>query len=131
MAIPTGAKIYNVVRENMSQVYIPQMPVGTESNISEVSNVLFNEAYTPALNEFVNVLINRIALTIIRNKSFNNPLAMFKKGSVPLGTDIQEIYENPAKAEAYELSNSAMAKLLSITDPDTHVVYYRRNRQDK
>lgn len=131
MAIPTGAKVYNVVRENMNEVYIPTMPVGTEDNISEVSNVLFNNAYTPMLNNFVNVLINRISLTIIQNKSFSNPLAVFKKGSIPLGTDIQEIYENPANAQPYELSNSAMAKLLSITDPDTHVVYYRRNRQDK
>ena len=82
------------------------------------------------LNEFVTNLINRIALTIVRNKSFNNPLAIFKKGSVPLGTDIQDIYENPAEAEAYEYSNTAMAKLLTITDPDTHVAYYRRNRKD-
>lgn len=131
MAIPTGAKVYNVVRENMNEVYIPQMPVGTENNIAEVSNVLFNDSYSSMLNNFVNVLINRIALTIINNKNFSNPLAIFKKGSVPFGTDIQEIYENPAQAQPYELSNSAMAKLLSITDPDTHVAYYRRNRQDK
>ena len=82
------------------------------------------------LNDFVSNLINRIGLTIIRNKSFNNPLALFKKGSVPLGTDIQDLYENPAVAEQYEMSNTAMAKLLTITDPDTHVAYYRRNRQD-
>ena len=56
-------------------------------------------------------------------------IKVFKKGSVPLGTDIQEIFTNPAIAEQYELNNTAMAKLLTITDPDTHVAYYRRNRQ--
>ena len=130
MALPVGAKAFNVIREDSSTVFMNTVPSATESNINLISNILFNDSYQPQLNEFVNNLINRIALTIIRNKSFNNPLSVFKKGSVPLGTDIQDIYENPAVAESYELSNTGMAKLLTITDPDTHVAYYRRNRQD-
>ena len=130
MAIPKGAKVFNVVRENASKVYMETIPQATSDNINTISNILFNDAYQPMLNEFVTNLINRIALTIVRNKSYNNPLAIFKKGSLPLGTDIQDIFTNPAEAEQYEYSNTAMAKLLSITDPDTHVAYYRRNRQD-
>lgn len=128
--IPTGAKVFNVVRANSSQVFMNTVPSATKDNIQVIKNILFNDSYQPMLNEFVNNLINRIGLTIIRNKSYNNPLSIFKKGSVPLGTDIQDIYENPAEAEQYEYSNTAMAKLLTITDPDTHVAYYRRNRQD-
>lgn len=130
MALPVGAKAFNVIREDSSTVFMNTVPSATADNINLISNILFNDTYQPQLNEFVSNLINRIALTIIRNKSFNNPLAMFKKGAVPLGTDIQDIYENPAQAEQYELSNTGMAKLLTITDPDTHVAYYRRNRQD-
>lgn len=130
MALPKGAKVFNVIREDSSQVYMNTVPSATADNINTISNILFNDAYQPMLNEFVNNLINRIALTIVRNKSYDNPLSIFKKGSVPLGTDIQDIYENPANAEKYEYSNTAMAKLLTITDPDTHVAYYRRNRQD-
>lgn len=130
MALPVGAKAFNVIREDSSTVFMNTVPSATADNINTISNILFNESYQPQLNEFVTNLINRVALTIIRNKSFNNPLAMFKKGAVPLGTDIQDIYENPAIAEKYELSNTGMAKLLTITDPDTHVAYYRRNRQD-
>lgn len=130
MALPKGAKVFNVIRENMSEVYLDTLPSATSDNIGTLSNILFNDAYQPMLNEFVNNLINRIALTIVRNKSYDNPLSIFKKGSIPLGTDIQDIYENPAIAEQYEYSNTAMAKLLTITDPDTHVAYYRRNRQD-
>ena len=130
MALPKGAKVFNVIRENSSEVYMNTIPSATADNINTISNILFNDAYQPMLNEFVNNLINRIALTIVRNKSYDNPLSIFKKGSIPLGTDIQDIYENPANAEAYEYSNTAMAKLLTITDPDTHVAYYRRNRQD-
>lgn len=130
MALPKGAKVFNVVRANLNEVYMNTLPSATEDNIQAISNILFNDAYQPMLNEFVSTLINRIGLTIVRNKSFDNPLKIFKKGSVPLGTDIQDIFENPAEAEQYEYSNTAMAKLLTITDPDTHVAYYRRNRQD-
>lgn len=130
MALPKGAKVFNVVRENMNEVYMNILPSATEDNIASISNILFNDAYQPMLNDFVTNLINRIALTIVRNKTYNNPLSILRKGSVPLGTDIQDIYENPAEAEQYELSNTEMAKLLTITDPDTHVAYYRRNRRD-
>lgn len=126
----SGINTMNYIRTNSSQAYQDAVPIATKTNIQEIGNILLNDAYQPMLNEFVNNLINRIALTIVRNKSYDNPLAMFKKGSVPLGTDIQDIYENPANPEAYEYSDVAMQKLLTITDPDTHVAYYRRNRQD-
>lgn len=128
--LPKGARVFNVVRADMNNVYLNTLPSATSDNIGTISNILFNDSYQPMLNEFVTTLINRIALTIVRNKSYNNPLALFKKGSIPLGTDIQDIFTNPAESEQYEYSNSAMAKLLTITDPDTHVAYYRRNRQD-
>lgn len=127
-SLKTGAKIYNGVVAN--DPVLANLPRATNNNIGDISNILFNDSYQPQLNQFVNNLINRIALTIIRNKSYNNPLAVFKKGSIPLGTDIQDVFTNPANAEQYELSDIAMQKLLTITDPDTHVAYYRRNRQD-
>lgn len=126
----SGVKTFNFIRNNSTEAFVNVVPAATEDNILQLQNILFNDAYQPQLNEFVNNLVNRIALTIVRNKSYDNPLAMFKKGSMPLGTDVQELYENPAEAEAYEYSNTAMAKLLTITDPDTHVAYYRRNRKD-
>ena len=126
-----GVNTFNYIRQNMSRNYQDVLPVATDENIMTISNILLNDAYQPMLNEFVNVLINRIALTIVRNKTYSNPLAMLKKGSTPLGTDIQDIYENPAESQPYEYSNDAMAQLLRIQDPDTHVAYYRRNRQDK
>lgn len=126
--LKSGAKIYNAVIAN--DPVLASLPRATNNNIGDISNILFNDTYQPQLNQFVNNLINRIALTIIRNKSYNNPLAIFKKGSIPLGTDIQDVFTNPANAEQYELSDLAMQKLLTITDPDTHVAYYRRNRQD-
>ena len=94
-----GANTFNYIRQNMSRNYQDVLPVATDENIMTISNILLNDAYQPMLNEFVNVLINRIALTIVRNKTYSNPLAMLKKGSTPLGTDIQDIYENTAESQ--------------------------------
>ena len=130
MANNSGVSIFNYIRENSSSEFRDIVPTATSENILTLANILFDQSYTPQLNEFVSNLINRIGYTMVHNKVFSNPLAMFKKGSVPLGTDIQDIFTNPAQAEDYEFSNTAMAKLLTITDPDTHVAYYRRNRKD-
>ena len=130
MATNSGVSVFNYVRNNSSSGFREAVPQATVDNIAQLSNILFNQNYTPMLNEFVSNLINRIGFTMISNKVFNNPLSIFRKGSVPLGTDIQDIFTNPAQAETYEYSDTAMSKLLTITDPDTKVAYYRRNRQD-
>ena len=126
-----GVDIFNLVRQESSGQFKQFVPSAAEDNVANVASILFNSAYQVQLNEFVSNLINRISLTIVRNKSFNNPLAMFKKGAVPLGTDIQDIYTNPAEAQQYSISDTEAQKLLTITDPDTKVAYYSRNRQDR
>ena len=126
-----GINTFNYIRSVSDRTFQDIVPEATVDNIQTLGNILLDGNYQPQLNQFINVLINRIALTIVRNKTFSNPLAILKKGSTPLGTDIQDIYENPAEAKPYEYSDSAMAQLLKITDPDTHVAYYRVNRRDK
>ena len=84
MALPKGAKVFNVVRENASKVFMETVPSATEDNIQTISNILFNDAYQPMLNEFVTNLINRIGLTIIRNKTFSNPLSSSTRCSIQL-----------------------------------------------
>ena len=130
MAKNSGVSVFNYIRSQSSNAFKEAVPTATSDNIAQLGNILFNQSYQPMLNEFVSNLINRIGFTMISNKVFNNPLAIFRKGSVPLGTDIQDLFTNPAEAQNYEYSDSAMAKLLTITDPDTHVAYYRRNRKD-
>jgi len=129
--IPKGAKIFNVIRANASQVYMDTVPEADANNITLIANTLFASDYTAQLNEFANALVNRIGLVMVRNKIFNNPLAMFKKGRMPLGSDVEEIYTNPAKSEEYTLDNNAMADVLAIEKPDTKAIYYRLNSKKK
>ena len=127
----SGVNVFNAVRNVSSQSFKSVVPYANENNIGEISNILFNDNYTPQYNEFVGNLVNRIVKTIISTKSFNHPLAILKKGSYPLGVDIQDIYTNPTKGQNYEFSESAMSDLLKYYESDTKVAYYRRNRRRK
>ena len=126
-----GVNLMNAIYNVSSADYKSVVPRATETNIGEISNILFNDNYLPQFNEFVGNLVNRIFKTMVSNKSFNNPLAMLKKGNYPLGVDIQDIYTNPVDGVDYELSDSAMADILKIYKGDTKAAYYRRNRRKK
>ena len=69
MPLPKGAKVFNVIRSDSSKVYMNTVPSATADNINTISNILFNDAYQPMLNEFVNNLItantNNISLMYI------------------------------------------------------------------
>lgn len=116
--------ILDTIRANASTEYQERVPAATQATITEVGAPILT--YQSTQNEFLNALVNRIALTIIRNKTLKNPLAILKKGTIPLGSDIQEIFTNMAKDNGFDGSGS---KLLTKTTPDTKVLYQRMNRQ--
>jgi hypothetical protein len=118
--------ILDTIRENASDDYSLRVPAATQTNLTTVGEAI--TAYTATANEFVSSLINRIAMVIVHNKVAKNPLAILKKGGVPLGTDIEEIYTNPAKAATYDISST---DLLANKLPDVKAMFYRINRQDK
>ncbi len=117
-------KTYNAVRSSSAKL-TAALPLGTENNISEVRAAILE--YVPAQNEFIDVLVNKIYLTIILNRRFNNPLAPLKSGNSPLGSDIEEIHVNPVQAAQY---NPTAETLLQQSPPDVAVAYHRLNRQD-
>ena len=66
--------ILNVIRQNASLEYQSQVPtVDTEADIPKVGEILYG--YPALSNQFINALINRIALVRIRSALFNNPYA--------------------------------------------------------
>lgn len=126
-----GSKLFNFVRENASAHFREVVPEATDNNISDLSNILFGQEYATTLNEFIDTLVNRIGMTIVHDRAFKNPLAPFKKGSMPLGTDVQEIKTNFIEAEQFVISEDEAGKLLSVSIPDTKVEYIKRNRKDR
>lgn len=116
----------NAIRNEASDAYRSMVPVATNANLADVGNPILT--YQSVQNEFLNSLVNRIALTIVNRNMFENPLSFLKKGAMPLGIDTQEIYTNPATGQTYE--SGTMNGILTPVNPDVKAAYYRRNRRD-
>jgi hypothetical protein len=116
--------ILDTIRANASGEYQERVPLAERTTIEAVGSPILT--YQSTQNEFLTALVNRIALSIIQNKTAKNPLAVLKKGTIPLGSDIQEIFTNMAKDTGFDGSGSA---LLTKTTPDTKALYHRINRK--
>lgn len=116
----------NAIRAAASPAYQERVPQATKDNLQAVGNPILT--YSATMNEFLNLLVNRIGLVIVHNRELRNPLAILKQGEMPLGMDIEEIAANPAKAETY---NPVATDLLQQKIPDVKAAYHRLNRQDK
>lgn len=121
-------KTLNAVRSMMSasaQADVPALADGDD--ITKFANPILN--YKAHTNEFISVLVDRIMFTAVEVKRYTNRLARLKKGRpYPLGTDVQQIYENPVNPMGYNGEN--LSGILNLYKGDTKVAYYTRNRQD-
>lgn len=76
--------ILNVIRQNASYDYQQNVPeVATVNDIPKVGEIIYG---TPAFaNQFINALVNRIAIVRVQSATFNNPYSILKK--VTLSTE--------------------------------------------
>ena len=118
--------VLNTILSNASEQYQNRVPTATQNNITEVGSAIMS--YSALENEFLSALVNKIAMTIVHNKTFRNPLAVLKKGNVPLGRNLEEIYTNPVTGTVYDATG---ADLLARSIPDTKAIYHSMNRQGK
>ena len=118
--------LLNTIRSNASTEYQTRVPVATQNNITEVGSPI--TSYASCQNEFLSALVERIAMTIVRNRTLKNPLSVLKKGGIPLGKDIQEIITNLTKSEKFDENGT---ELLKRSKPDVKAIYHRMNRQDQ
>lgn len=124
----TNAEIFNTIRNYAPSDYQSRIPAVTQATIGDAISALNN--YTPDWNVFYNILLNRIATTLVRQKSFTNPLAQFKRSSIRYGTQIQEMQVNLLRAKSYD-KNAMNIYGLEGREPDIHVKYHTMNRRDK
>lgn len=93
--------ILNVIRQNASYDYQQSVPVIEKANqIPHVGEIICG---TPALaNQFLNALVNRIALVRAQSITFNNPYSRLKKGYLEFGETVEDIFVNIAKVVDYD-----------------------------
>lgn len=119
--------ILNAIRTNANYEYQSLVPAVTKAtDIPKVGEVLFGH---PALaNQFVNALVNRIALVRVKSATFNNPYADLKKGYLEFGETVEEVFVSISKAREFDVEK-APAREFRRTLPDVrsafHVMNYR------
>lgn len=117
--------IINVIRQNASYDYQQNVPVVTTAkDIPKVGEVIYG---TPAFaNQFINSLVNRIALVRVQSATFNNPYAILKKGYLEFGETIEDIFVQIANVIDYS-AEKAPARELKRTIPDVKSAFHTMN----
>lgn len=117
--------ILNVIRANANYEYQSKVPAISKTvDIPRVGEVLYGD---PAmLNQFVNALVNRIALVSVKAATFNNAYAALKKGYLEFGETVEEVFIGIAKARAYN-PEKAPARELARTLPDVRSAFHAIN----
>lgn len=122
----TNAAIINKVRSNASLEYQQRIPVTTQANLGKTLALLQEN---PLLwNEFYNVLVQRIGLTLFRQNTFTNKLRPFKTGAMGFGGVVQELAADLIKGEAYDPNDT---NPFDAPKADIVATYHHVNRRDK
>lgn len=117
--------ILNVIRQNASYEYQQLVPeVKTANDIPKVGEVLYG--YPALANQFVNALINRIALVRVKSATFNNDYAELKKGYLEFGETVEEVFVNIAKAREFSVEKAEQREF-KRTLPDVRTAFHTMN----
>lgn len=121
----TTLDILNTIRANAPYEYQSQVPQITRSvDVPKVGEIICG---TQALsNQFLNALINRIALVVVKSATFNNPYANLKKGYLEFGETVEEVFVNLAKAREFS-AEKAESREFKRTLPDVRTAFHTLN----
>lgn len=117
--------IINTIRANASaeyQQYVPKVTKATD--IPKVGEVLYG--YPAFANQFINALVNRIALVRVNSATFNNEYAELKKGYLEFGETVEEVFVNIAKAREFS-AEKAKDREFKRTLPDVRSAFHTMN----
>lgn len=117
--------IMNVIRQNASYEYQQNVPkVAKASDIPRVGEVIYGTA--AFANQFINALVNRIAIVRVQSATFNNPYSILKKGYIEFGETIEDIFVSIAKAVDFD-PEKAPKREFQRTIPDVKSAFHVMN----
>ena len=105
-----------------------RIPDPTVSGIKATMDALFQPMNGQFFNQFMDILINRIGFTYVRQQAYKNPLSVFKGTKLTYGATIQEIAPKWIKAHSYD---DEAETLLKLHRPEAEVWYHSQNRKDQ
>lgn len=87
--------------------------------------VLNNKSY---MNDFIDTILNRIALVIITSKSYENPWRFLKRGMIEYGDVIEDIFIDVCQPHSYD-PETAETEVEKREIPDVQSALYRVNSE--
>lgn len=117
--------ILNVIRTNASYEYQQNIPLISDTlDIPKVGEALYGN---PVLaNEFINALVNRIALVVVNSAVFYSPYNILKKGFIEYGETVEEIFVNIIKVQEFS-PEKAVTREFKRELPDVKSAFHTMN----
>ena len=114
----------NKLREVSSDIYHKYVPIIDDStDISQFAKPILDVPVV--MNEFIDVLVNKLVYSQFEFFSFNNPLRVLEGESIPLGFAGEHVLVNPAKGRTFNVND--FAGLLYRYEADVKVEYHQIN----
>lgn len=105
--------------------YIPYFTEATD--LKKIGQALFDN--TPLFNEWLNVLVNKVALSIFKTRMYSDvKFAPFKRGQLELGERIEEVFQDLIAVKDYDLDAGA-DEIYQRADPSVRIAYHILNSQ--
>jgi hypothetical protein len=119
--------IVNAIRNSAGTQFQQYVPLANADNVANVgAGIMINQTVQ---NDFIVNLIDRIGLVVVRRVLLQNPLKKFKKGQMPYGRTIEEIFTDITQAQKYNPDDSENT-VFKRTIPNVKSLFHERNRQD-
>ena len=117
--------IINAIRSNANYEYQSLVPeVNKAQDLPKVGEILYG--YPALANQFINSLVNRIALVKIKSAVFNNAYAELKKGYLEFGETVEEVFVGIATAREFSVEK-AEKREHKRTLPDVRTAFHAIN----
>lgn len=126
MGITQTYDIVNAIRNSGSENFQRYVPLANAENIVQVGQgILINQQLQ---NEFITSLVERIGLVVIQQVSLSNPLKKFKRGTMPQGRTIEDIFVDITVEKKYD-PEDAETTVFKREIPNVKTLFHERNRQ--
>ena len=120
--------VMNNIRKYASPAYQNLVPVATFDNLSAVANPILQ--FEAVRNEFIDALINRIGMTLVKRADWQNPLRIFHR-SLEFGQTVEEVFVDLAMEHDFVQvpPEDNLGDVYEVFLPDVKAVFHSENRQ--
>lgn len=95
----TNREMLNAMRNEASQAYRSEIPLATSDSAMEVWNTI--EGNSDKIKLIAGVFLDKIVKNKFKRTKFTHDLAVLKKGDLPYGTGIEDVFVDIAESKVY------------------------------